>query len=168
MGYDIGWIAFEDKQKNEILLLIGHVDTGKPDRARTSPVTGAALGSGWYVLSFNDRSYVTQEKLAALSIGSRVVACQVEEHVMASSFYLFCDGQLVCSVVHDPDQGDRYALSIVGDPPESFPKIRQDVLDELDGAFEIPIRQAAEICGYRHDSWKDGAEPTFTRLEPIN
>ena len=36
----------------------------------------------------------------------------------------------------------------------------------VDYVFDIPVRLAEDLCGYRHDRWKfDWGQPVFTRLE---
>jgi hypothetical protein len=165
VGYSIAWIAFKGKDKDDVLSLIGLVDTGKADLRRNSPVTGAALPTGWYVVFFNDRSYVTPERLSMFSTGCLALACQVEEHVMESAAFLYRDGRAIWTVTHEPERGGRCDLSVVGDPPDVFSSVRDSVLEQMDDAFDIPVQLAAEICGYWHDRWKDGSEPKFLRLE---
>jgi hypothetical protein len=166
VGYSISWIAFQGKGKDDVLSLMGLVDTGEADRTRRSPVSGAALPTGWYVLFFNEYSFITPGRLAKLSAGCVVVACEVEEHVGASASFLYKDGRHVWTVTHEPDAGS-HDLSVDGDPPGVFPRVRDSVLREQDHAFEIPVQLAAELCGYWHDRWKVGYEPRFSRLESM-
>jgi hypothetical protein len=177
VGFSISWIAFQGKGKDDVLAAIGLVDTGVADEANEAPVSGAALPTGWYVAFFNDYLYVSPERLAKLSAGCVVVACQVEEHVMASAVLIYEDGAKRCSVSHESERG-RYDLSVDGDPPEVFPALRDGLLQQQDGAggseasvdfvFDVPVQLAAALCGYRHDRWKfDWGEPTFSRLERV-
>jgi len=176
MGYSISWIAFQAKDKRHVLPSLGFVDTGEADEANESPVSAAALPTGWYVVFFNDYTFTTPERLAKFSAGCTVVACQVEEHVMASAALLYKNGCRVWTVTHESERG-RYDLSIGGDPPDLFRDLRDSLLKEQDDAggekadvdfvFDVPVQLAAELCGYRHDRWKfDWGEPVFSRLEP--
>ena len=176
MGYSISWIAFQTNDKHRALSLIGLVDTGEADEANEAPVSGATLPTGWYVVFFNDYSFTTPERLATFSADCAVVACQVEEHVMASGSFLYEEGRRVWSVTHESERG-RYDLSVDGEPPDVFCSLRDSLFEEQDGAggekadvdfvFDIPVQLAAELCGYKHDRWKfDWGEPAFFRLEP--
>jgi hypothetical protein len=175
MGFAISWIAFRGKGKDDVPPLLGLVDSGEHDEANESPVSAAALPTGWYVVFFNDYSFVTPERLVRLSAGCTVVACQVEEHVMASASYFYQDGRHIWTVDHQSDRG-RYDLSVDGDPPALFSEVRDRLFREqdegggersdVDFVFDVPLELAAELCGYKHDFWKfDRGEPIFTRLE---
>jgi hypothetical protein len=176
VGYSISWIAFQAMGKDDIPPLFGLIDTGESDEANESPISAAALPTGWYVVFFNDYSFVTPERLSKLSAGCTIVACQVEEHVMASASFCYKNGQHVWAVAHESEKG-RYDLSIDGDPPDVFSDLRDRLLKEqheaggdkakVDFIFDIPLELAAGLCGYRHDRWKfDWGEPMFSRLEP--
>jgi hypothetical protein len=176
MGYSISWIAFQDKGKDDVLSTIGHVDTCEADEANEAPVSGAALPTGWYVVFFNDYSFPTPERLARFSVDCVVIACQVEEHVMASASFLYRNGCHVWTVTHESERG-RYDLSVDGDLPDLFPDLRDGLLKQQDEAgggkadvdfvFDVPVQLAAELCGYQRDRWKfDWGEPVFSRLEP--
>jgi hypothetical protein len=175
LGYSISWIAFQGKGKDHVLPLLGLADSGEADEANESPVSGAALPTGWFVVFFNDFFFPTPERLAKFSVGDVVLACQVEEHMMASSSSLYQNGRHVWTVAHEAERG-RYDLSVFGDPPAQFPELRDKLLKEqtdaggenadVDYVFDIPLGLAAELCGYQHDLGKfDWGEPAFSRLE---
>jgi hypothetical protein len=69
MGYSISWIGFQAKDKRDVLPLLGLVDTGEADEANESSVSAAALPTGWYVVFFNDYTFITPERLAKFSAG---------------------------------------------------------------------------------------------------
>jgi hypothetical protein len=159
-----------------VLPLLGLVDTGEANEANESPVSAATLPTGWYVIFSNDYSFTTPEKLTKFSAGCTVVACQVEEHVMASASFLYKDGRQVWSVTHESDKGGN-DLSVDGDPPDLFHGLRDGLLKQqndaggesadIDYVFDVPIQLATILCGYRHDRWKfDWGEPKFSRLDP--
>ena len=176
MGFAISWIAFKGKSKEEALVVLGLSDSGEIDEAVESPMAGASLPTGWYVVSFSDYDFVTPDRLARFSAGCDLVGCQVEEHVMASTTYIFKNGRELFSVHHQGDE-EIYSLAARGDPPATYANLRDRLIKEQDTAggrkadvdhiFDIPVQLAAELCGYRHDMMTfDGGEPRFTRLEP--
>jgi hypothetical protein len=176
MGYSISWMAFQSKNKQHVLSLLGLVDTAEADEANEAPISGAALPTGWYVVFFNDYSFTTPARMTKFSAGSTVISCQVEEHVMASASSLYKNGRHVWTVAHESERG-RYDLSVDGDLPDLFRDLRDSLLKQQDDAggekadvdfvFDVPVQLAEELCGYRHDRWKfDWGEPVFSRLEP--
>jgi hypothetical protein len=175
LGYSISWIAFQAKGESHVLPLMGFSNSGEADEANESPVSAAALPTGWYVVFFNDHLFPTPERLQKLSVGSVVVGCQVEEHVMASASFSYEDGRHIWTVIHESERG-CYDLSADGDLPARFPELRGELFRQqaeagggnadVNFVFDVPIQLAAELCGYRHDRWKfDWGEPTFSRLE---
>jgi hypothetical protein len=168
-------MAFEATDKNDVLPLIGFVDTGEADEANEWPVSAAALPTGWYVVFFNDFLFTTPERLSQFSAGGAVIACQIEEHIMASACYFYRSGRHVWTVTHDSTNG-CYDLSVDGDPPDPFRTLRDGLLKQqreaggdkasIDFVFDIPVELASALCGYRHDRWKfDWGEPMFSRLK---
>jgi hypothetical protein len=174
MGYSISWIALQGKSKEDILALASLVDTGTSDEANEAPMSVASLPMGWTVLFFNDYDAMTPARLAAWSSGCRAVACQVEEHVMASNAVFYEDGRHLWTVSHQSDQG-LYDLQVQGRPPEPFEEIKTRLLKEqddnggeaadVDYVFDVPLELATALCSYQHDRWKfDWGTPTFTAL----
>jgi hypothetical protein len=174
MGYSISWIAFETEDREEALRLLGLTDTGEPDDANDAPVSGAVLPTGWFVVFFNDFGFVTPERLARLSAGRTIIACQVEEHVMASASDCYEDGRRVWSVSHVSENGP-FDLTAEGDLPDGFADLRNSLFKEQEAAggaeadvdyiFGIPVQLAQKICGYRYDQCDyEWGEPEFTEL----
>jgi hypothetical protein len=174
MGFSISWIALQGKSKADILALASFVDTGTPDEENETPVSISSLPMGWTVLFFNDYDAMSPAILTAWSHGCRAVACQVEEHVMASNAAFYEDGRHVWTVSHQSDQG-MYDLTVDGSPPESFEETKKRLLKEqeenggeaadVDYVFDVPLELAAALCGYEHDKWKyDWGTPKFTQL----
>jgi hypothetical protein len=176
LGLSISWIAFRGKNKDEILALLDVRDSGEIDEANDAPVSGALLPNGWYVLVINDYRFVTPDRLGRYSTGCEVVACQIEEHVMASTVYIFKDGREQFWAHHEGDEGE-FEVSTRGDPPPDYAAIHDRLMAEqtaegddpvVDYVFDIPLQTARSICGYQHNRVSyDWGEPKFTRLEPI-
>jgi hypothetical protein len=121
MGFSVSWIAFQGKAKQQVLEITRLVDTGEIDEANESPICGAELPGAWYVLFLNDvvHSFVSAEHMKRFSIGCTVLGCQVEEHVMASASFLYCNGTRVWNITHESEKG-LYNLEVDGSPPEWF------------------------------------------------
>jgi hypothetical protein len=176
MGFSIAYLAFRNKTREEVLALTDLADTGEADEANESPVSGASLPNGWYVLFLNDydHPFVAPRALRVFSRQCQLLACKVEEHVMASSAMCYESGQFVWGVAHRSDKG-RYDLEVGGSPPEVFGTVRAGLAKEQDEAggskadvdyiFDIPVELVTQLCGYRYDQWKfDWGKPNFTTL----
>jgi hypothetical protein len=177
MGFSISWTAFRGKTKNQILGETKFADTGEPDEYSESPVSGAELAGGWYVLFFNDVAHplALPTSLGKLSQACEVISCQIEEHSMVSTASNFKNGQFVWFVAHNSSEG-TYNIHTQGSLPPSFEAIQTRLKREQDEAggekagvdciFDVPIELAAAACGYRHDKTKfEWGEPAFTRLQ---
>ncbi len=179
MGFSISWMAVSGKSKDEILESLSFVDTDEEDEVNESPVSGAQLPGGWYVIFFNDVLHPDTQpaKVQRLSKGCKILVCQIEEHVMTSTATMYENGVPIWSVVHDAQSG-IYHLEQTGAPPSALDRIHAEMKasqDEEGGAdadvdmlFDVPLMLAAEICGYRHDECElaSGEEPAFTALVP--
>ena len=179
MGFSIAWIAVRGKSKEDILEQLSLADTGEPDEANESPVSGAALPGGAYLLFFNDMAHPATQaaSMARLSAGCEALGCQVEEHAMASAAFQYKDGAKVWDVVHLAEQG-LYHLAVDGTPPALLATIHAEMKatqDEqggeqaqVDCLFEVPLMLATAMCGYRHDeaTLLSGDTLKFTELVP--
>lgn len=178
MGFSIAWIAVQGKPASAVLDELGLTDSGEHDEANESPVSGAALPGGWYVVFLNDvvHPYAQKAVLSRLSKGATaVVGCQVEEHVMVSCAFAYRDGALAWEVTHESDLGERH-LGEQGQLPALYHEVKTALLaeqdredaahHEVDYVWEIPVTLAHELVGYRHDEaeLKSGGEPRFTVL----
>ncbi len=181
MGFSISWIAVSGKPKADILQSLSLADTAEPDDAHESPVSGAELPGGWYILFLNDmvHPFTAAAHLQRLSAGCKVLSCQVEEHVMASAACMYENGVQAWSVTHASENG-AFDLAVEGAAPPSLEAIHAEMKamqdeeggDEadVDYIFDVPVSLAAAICGYRHDFayLTSGEEPSFTELVPMH
>ncbi|MGX9220737.1 hypothetical protein ACWV27_20390 [Massilia varians] len=179
MGFSLAWIAIRGKSKDDILAQLSLADSDEPDEANESPVSGADLPGGGYLLVFKDMAHpATQaEGMARLSAGCEALGCQVEEHVMASAAFQYKDGAKLWDVVHLSEEG-LYHLAVDGTPPALLATIHAEMKatqDEQGGAdadvdclFEVPLMLATALCGYRHDeaALLSGETLDFTELVP--
>jgi len=181
MGYSIAWIAVRGTSKEEVLDRLSLADTGEPDEANESAVSGAALPGGGYLVFFNDMAHPATQapSMARLSEACEALGCQVEEHVMASASFLYKNGVKVWDVVHLAEEG-LYHLAVDGAPPPLLDTIHTEMkaaqdeqggLDaDVDWLFEVPLMLATALCGYRHDeaALLSGEELQFTGLVPVS
>jgi hypothetical protein len=176
MGYSISWIAVRRKQKSDFLAHLHLRDSGGSDEANESPVSGAALPTGWYVIFLNDLThpFVTPAALQKLSEGCVVIGCHVEEHVMFSACFHYADGRHDWTITHEFEKG-LYDLEVEGAAPDLVAELHAAAQQEQDNEggvdagvdciFDVPLGAAERVCGYRHDHWKfDWGQPQFTKL----
>lgn len=180
MGFSISWLAVEGLAKAAVLDRLSLHDTEEIDPVNESSFSVATGLAGWVLVFSNDVAYAgVPERLVTLSVGGRVVACQVEEHCMACAAYLYEDGVQIFALEHISEKGIR-DLSVIGRPPSEFVSIRDRLVQQqekedaenrasllyTDFIFDIPLETARAICGYRHDRWKfDWGEPVFTSAQ---
>jgi hypothetical protein len=167
MGASLSWFAIRGKAPEAVLRDFGLRKASEAGR-RNSSIVGALLPSGWHVIS-HGRHEFTDEEVARHSQGCEVVACFVEEHVMVSRAAHWKDGREIWTVAHD-SQEDLSHLDVRGEPPASFPAVRDRLTKEQEGdgdvdfIFDIPVTLAAEVTGYRYD---DRPDVTLEILEAV-
>lgn len=177
MGFSISWIGFKAEDRDEALRLLGLVDTGEPDEANEAPFSGALLPTGWFIVFSNDFDFATPKRLAALSAGRKVIACQVEEHVMVSAAYCYDDGEAVWWASHMSENG-TYDLTAEGELPDGFAALKDNLFGKqeaeggtkanVDFIFDVPVELAQAICGFRYDRCEyEWGEPAFTHLAAV-
>lgn len=120
------------------------------------------MDTGWRVLWYNDDEcpFLRTETVREISRNYEVLVCTVEEHVMDSAASLWRDGERLWHLHHDGSNGPK-GLDVAGPPPECFAAIRDAMHAEqekaggdkadVDMLFEIPLRVAQVITGFKHD-----------------
>lgn len=87
---------------------------------------------------------------------------------MFASVTVFKNGTFSWRIVHDAQQAGDH-LSIEGAPPESLLRIKAEQFArvgedrEVDFVFDVPVRVAQELVGFRHD---ETIQRTFEVLRP--
>jgi hypothetical protein len=154
MGFSISWLAVRSNNDTAVLASLGLEKTGETDKSPGKHWCSTRVGE-WTVVWSN--SYEPARFRGAPSkLRGEVLVCDVEEHVMCTSTSAFNDGILSWRVVHDAQQAQDH-LAITGTLPESLARIRAEPFArvsedlEVDRIFEIPIRMAKEVTGFRHD-----------------
>jgi hypothetical protein len=168
MGYSQSWLAVKGKPPTAVLETLGLRGTGTREENAESPIVGAELPSGWYlvVTGRSGHRLMRDQTLQRLSAGCEVVTGDVEEHVMVSVATGWRDGQRVWTVTHDA-QRDMEHLQTEGDLPAAFASIRDRLRSEqqkaggrkadVDYIFDVPVELAQTLTGYRHDADIPGA-----------
>lgn len=176
MGFSLSWLAVHEAGADEVCDSLGLQRKGGTYRVPDFKFSGAALPGGWYLV-IGDRSgcgFIAHSDLKALSEQRDVIVCEVEEHVMYASAALWRGGACLWKVVHESDQG-IYHLAVEGEPPAAFEAVRDEYVAQQDAEggedagvdfiFEVPLRLARDIAGYKHDEVEVcGTEPSFEEL----
>src|SRR4030095_10096554 len=168
MGYSQSWLAVKGKPPAAVLETLGLRDTGTREAIAESPIVGAELPSGWYLV-VADRSghqLMRDSILQGLSAGCEVVTGDVEEHVMVSVATGWGDGRKVWTVTHNA-QRDMKHLQAESELPAAFTSIRDRLRSEqqaaggrkadVDYIFDVPVELAQTLTGYRADANIPGA-----------
>lgn len=166
MGFRVQLIAVTGKEPRAIQRDYGVVATGRREEIAESPVVGAALPNGAYLLYINDPDRIAPEDavFARVSKGASLVACYANETVMNSYACGWANGAQQWSVFYDAQQ-DSKQLETSGTLPPAFRAIRDRLFaaqasdDGADLIFDIPIELFAALGGIRYDQDIPGAGP---------
>jgi len=157
MGYSISWIAFKDTAPEEAGRLLALSRTGRLEKVPESMFCGAKLDTGWYlvVINENGHEFVGEQNLRRVSATCEILAAGIEEHVMASSAEYWKGGSQMWAVSHEAESGDAH-LAEHGAFPDAYLSIKDRLLasqktGEADYVFDIPLKLAESIVGYKHD-----------------
>lgn len=167
MGFCVQLIAVTGKETHAIRREFGVVATGRREEIAESPVVGAALPNGAYLLYINDPDKIVPEDkvFARLSKGASLVACYANETVMNSYACGWANGIERWSVFHDAQQDIKH-LETSGTLPPEYQTIRARLFAEqeaddggTDFIFDIPVELFAALGGIRYDHDIPGAGP---------
>lgn len=174
MGFSVAWLAVPKKAKAETISALGLRETEVREEMPESPLLGADLATGWYLLWFDRASpaALKPESLRRISSGTELITCQVEEHAMISIASHWVDGAERWCVMHDSEDG-LTNLEVIGSPPAALEPIRtklmalQNGVTNVDYVFDVPVELAEVFVGFRHDSAFDDEDgKMFTVLAP--
>lgn len=166
MGFRVQLIAVTGKEPRAVQRDFDVSATGQREEIAESPVVGAALPNGAYLLYINDPDRIVPEDevYARLSKGASLVACYANETVMNSYACGWANGVERWSVFHDAQQEIKH-IETSGTLPPQFQAIRdrhfaqQDADDSADFIFDIPVELFAAVGGIRYDHDIPGAGP---------
>jgi hypothetical protein len=171
MGFRVLLISVRGKKPSAIHQDLGVVPTQQFEEIAESPVVGAQLANGDYLLYINDRNLIAPNDalFTRLSKGAKLVACYVNETCMESFATFWADGRSEWAVHHNAQEELRH-LETNGVPPPGYTAIRDQLLaqqqgcDDVDYVFDVPVEVAKEIGGFRYDQDIPGAS-AFQVLE---
>jgi hypothetical protein len=171
MGFRVQLIAVSGKKPGEIQRDFGVVPTGQREEIAESPVVGATLPNGAYLLYINDSDRIVPDDkvFARLSKSASLIACYVNETVMNSYACAWANGAVRWSVFHDAQQGIDH-LETNGSLPSELQPIhdrlfaQQEEDDGCDFIFDIPVELFVALGGIRYDHDVPG-EDTWEILE---
>jgi hypothetical protein len=162
VGFAITWCAVREESAEQFLQKLGLIPTGETEEFPESLIASGKLDTGWRVIYYNKYGcpFLTSQHLTQLSIDQDALLCLVEEHAMASSSELWSGGKRQWYLSHEGENGPK-GLSTDGHLPESLPEIRQKMealqlaaggdSAQVDYIFEIPLKIAQSIVGFKHD-----------------
>jgi hypothetical protein len=167
MGYRVLLIAVNGKDPATIHADLGVVPTPEYEEIAESPIVGADLSDGDYLLYINDQSLIDPDEalFARLSSGAKLLACYVNETCMESLAACWIDGHEEWRVHHDAAKSGIEHLETDGNIPREFTAIRDSLLakrcgrDDPDYVFDIPVELAKKLGGFRYDEDIPGAGP---------
>jgi hypothetical protein len=157
MGYAISWLAIRGSSEPAVLAALGLEKTGEKEKENVPESDWCSTQVGEWIVIWSNSFEPARFVDAASRMKGEAVICDVEEHVMFVSVTAFEGGVPSWRIVHDAQQG-RDHLTVEGKPPESLARIQAEEFarvskdGEVDFVFEIPIRMAIEVVGFRHDA----------------
>ena len=173
MGYAMSWLAVRGKLPEQVLADLDASPTGRRVPLGDFRFGSCTLPGGWLLVAAlkADHRWVSADSLAALSAGAEVVACVVEEHVMVSRAEGWRAGERAWRVLHDGQQGAGHLVA-QGDLPGAYARIAAEQRQlqasagahEVDELFDVPLKLAQSLVGFKHDEGGPGAEGLWQEL----
>ena len=173
MGYAMSWLAVRGKLPEQVLADLDASPTGRRMPFGDFRFGSCMLPGGWQLVVAlkADHRWVSTDSLAALSSGAEVVACVVEEHVMVSRAEGWRAGERRWRVLHDAQQAADHLVA-EGELPSAYARIAAEQRQlqasagahEVDELFEVPLKLAQALVGFKHDEGGAGAEGLWQEL----
>lgn len=154
MGYAVSWLAVRRDTESSVLSALDLEKTSKTEEVPESEWSTTRVPD-WLVI-WSNSCQPKRFRHVESKLHGEVVVCDVEEHVMFCSVAAFNNGTLNWRITHDAQQGNDHLL-VEGQPPEVLSQIRMEQFAhveedrDVDFIFDIPIRVAHEVVGFRHD-----------------
>lgn len=164
MGFRVLLASVTGKEPSAIHNDFGVAPTDAYEEIPESPVTGAMLPSGAYLLYINDEIVPDDAVFARLSEDASMMSCYANETVMNSFASSWVNGVEQWSAFHDAQQGIRH-LETTGDLPSQLAPIQERLFaeqgdsEDVNYIFDIPIELFVELGGIRYDQDIPGAGP---------
>lgn len=161
MGFNVQLIAVSGKAPSQVRDEFGVDATGEYEVVPESPVVGAHLVGGVYLLYINSRLVAHEADYSRLSRNGSLVALSVSENVCYSVATAWRDGTEQWMVHHD---GRRH-LETRGQLPLEYESIstrllaQQEKDEHTDFVFDVPVELFVSQGGIRYDEDPPGAGP---------
>jgi hypothetical protein len=172
MGFSLCWLAVRGKVPEQILADLDATPTGEVVEFGESRFAARRLVSGWYAVYAKaaDHAWLHPDWLSALSGGAELIACRIEEHTMHASAQGWQGGELRWRVEHDAQQGSGHLLAD-GTLPEAYAAVAAEMRllqarsPGVDYLFELPLKLAQRLTGFKHDEGDAGGERRWQALQ---
>jgi hypothetical protein len=169
MGYRVLLIAVTGKDAETVCAEYGVTPTDEYEEIAESPVTGASLPNGSYLLYINDDITPKDGVFARLSKNASLLACYANETTMDCYVASWVNGSEQWSVWHDAQQSLTH-LETRGAVPAQLEPIRQRLsaqqssTADTDYIFDIPIELFVALGGIRYNEDIPDAAPEPWRV----
>jgi hypothetical protein len=166
LGIAASWITVTGLDRAEFLERLGLIETGETldvsdDWFPRDPLCAggvATLYDGRQIFISRYADLAAPEVAQRVSIGTNLVMCSMEEHVMHSEAYSYTDGKLDWLIRHDCNRSDDDPeIMTEGRPPPTLAAALA-AADEgrrahptTDYHFDVPIEVVGPLAGYRAD-----------------
>lgn len=162
MGFRVLLIAVKGKEPGAVHRDYGVVPTGEHEEYPESPVVGAMLPGGAYLLYIHDEITPDPDVFRRLSTKASLIACYANETTMHSYARSWVNCVEIWSVDHDASQHGVRHLETRGSLPDQLDSIKktQFAAQDKGGAdhvFDIPIELFRSLGGIRYDDDIEGA-----------
>ena len=176
MGYSMSWLMVKGKDRDYLLNELRLEATGRSGESSDFRIAGHHLPDGAYLLVLDqcDHAFVSEKRLAQISVASEALGCSIEEHVMYVHATYWENGRNLWSLKHEGDRPEgRYTIIASGSPPRSFQALRDEYAakqtsdPDVDWYFEMPLALAKQLSGFKHDETNPTLDGTFEELRSI-
>jgi hypothetical protein len=157
MGFRISWLAARQPLASVVSALKAE-PTGRQGECFDFPFSVGEFPDEWSVVWSEDEEYFNPQFSTDLSYHFPLIVCHVNETVMHSSARYFDAGEENWSVWHEGDEVVNH-IDFEGNPPVEYSSILAEALEqrahdnEVDYVFEVPLKLAENLCGFKHDEF---------------
>lgn len=177
MGFSLAWLAVRGLPVTEILDRLKVSATPESSGYVQAPLSMTPFGEWTLIVARGcDHRIVRDVTLSRLSSDCEVIACRIEEHVMYSSSSSWSQGQRRWLVEHDAGRGKDHC-AVVGDAPAGLSAVMAQCVAnqqadgglgaDVDHYFEIPLKLAEHLVGFKHDETNEATNGTFHVLADL-
>jgi hypothetical protein len=95
MGHSISWLTVSGKDVQALRYELGFETTGRSGEFADFKLAGHVLPGGAYLLLLQhyDHPFISDRRMAELSVGSTALGCSIEEHVQGNYIVDYAGGR---------------------------------------------------------------------------